>query len=203
MKGGDRRMREIRTVNFEMRALTNQESNQKVISGYALEFNTLSDDLGGFRETLSQTCLQSTDLSDVRCLFNHDPNMILGRTGKNLELTIDQKGLYFSCTLPDRDYANNVYQNIQDGLINQCSFGFVVADGGEAWSEDGNGDYIRTITNIAEIFDVSPVTVPAYRQTSVEAAQRSLNIFKQKQSETRNNAIKLAKIKLKLAELDI
>lgn len=194
-------MRETRTVTFEMRAATD-ESKQKVISGYALEFNTLSDDLGGFRETLSPNCLQNTDLSDVRCLFNHDPNMILGRTGKNLELTVDQKGLHFTCTLPNRGYADDLYQNIQDGLINQCSFGFVVAEDGAAWSEDGNGDYIRTVTNIAEIFDVSPVSIPAYRQTSVEAAQRSLNTYKEHQTEERNNAIKLAKIKLKLAELE-
>jgi HK97 family phage prohead protease len=200
LKGGDK-MHETRTVTFEMRA-ANTDNNQKVISGYALEFNTLSDDLGGFRETLSPNCLANADLSDVRCLFNHDPNMILGRTGKNLELTVDQKGLQFTCTLPNRGYADDLYQNIQDGLINQCSFGFVVADGGEAWSEDGNGDYIRTVTNIAEIFDVSPVSIPAYRQTSVEVAQRSLDTYKQHQSEERSKAIKLAKIKLKLAEIE-
>ncbi|MFX3618739.1 MAG: HK97 family phage prohead protease [Sporolactobacillus sp.] len=198
--------KEFRRMSFGIRALapSDDTGQKKVIQGYALEFNTLSDDLGGFRETLAPNCLANCDLSDVRCFINHDPNMILGRTGKNLDLTVDQKGLTYQCDLPDRGYADDLFSNISDGLITQCSFGFMLADNGDAWSEDGNGDYIRTITAISEIFDVSPVSVPAYRQTEVTAAQRSLDGFKKSQSEQigeEKQKLELMKIRLKLEGL--
>jgi HK97 family phage prohead protease len=203
------KVKEQRTLKLNIRALTpssDDTGQKKVIQGYALEFNTLSDDLGGFRETLAPNCLANCDLSDVRCLFNHDPNQILGRTGRNLELTVDDKGLAYSCELPDRGYADDLFQNIQDGLVNQCSFTFYTPnDGsGEVWSQDGNGMYLRTVKAISEIDDVSPVSIPAYRQTEVTAAQRSLDGFKKSQSEQigeEKRKLELMKIRLKLEGL--
>lgn len=179
----------------------NNDDNSKVIEGYSLHFNTLSDDLGGFRETLEPHCLDGTDMSDVRCLINHEPSLILGRNNSNLELKIDETGLFYRCTLPNTSYANDLYENIKSGLITQCSFGFIVADGGETWKDDGNGSYLRTISKIDELFDVSPVTFPAYRQTEVTVASRSLDRFKQSIHMQDDDYLKRMQIKLKLAEL--
>lgn len=74
------------------------------IRGYAAVFNQLSEDLGGFRERVLpgafKDCLAASP--DVRCLFNHDPNAVLGRTkAGTLRLAEDNKGLHFDCDLPD------------------------------------------------------------------------------------------------------
>ncbi|MEJ7207705.1 HK97 family phage prohead protease, partial [Staphylococcus epidermidis] len=73
-----------------------------VIKGYAIIFNTMSDDLGGFREIVAPNALDDVDISDVKCLINHDFNYVIGRTqAGTLELKVDEKGLYFKCHLPN------------------------------------------------------------------------------------------------------
>ena len=96
---------------------------EMVVEGYAIIFDTLSDDLGGFKEIISPTALSQVDVTDVKCLINHDYNQIVGRTLANtLELTVDDKGLYFKCFLPNTSYARDIYENIKAGNVNQCAF---------------------------------------------------------------------------------
>lgn len=66
------------------------DDNEMVIEGYALKFDTWSENLGGFKETISRRALENTDLSDVRCLVDHIPSQIIGRTKSGtLELETD------------------------------------------------------------------------------------------------------------------
>ena len=86
--------------------------------GYALRFNTLSNDLGGFVETISPQALEDADLSDVRCLIDHDSSKVLGRTTSDtLKLNVDDEGLYFRCQLPDTSYSRDytMYQVTDNG----------------------------------------------------------------------------------------
>ncbi len=108
---------------------------------------------------------------DVRCLFNHNPDAVLGRTkAGTLRLSEDRTGLYFDCDLPDTQAGRDVRESVTRGDVDQCSFGFVVQ--GQNWREekDGGGgtQAIRELTDV-DLFDVSPVTYPAYPQTSVSA----------------------------------
>ncbi len=151
------------------------------IVGLAAIFNTLSENLGGFREQIKPGAFDNADMSDVRGLFNHDPNLVLGRTTTDtLELEVTSKGLRYEIKLPDTQTIRDlVLEPIKRGDVDQSSFGFIVAPGGSSFDEDEEGRLIRTITEFQRIFDVSPVTFPAYQDTTVGEA--SLRSFQQEQ----------------------
>lgn len=147
------------------------------IEGYAAVFNQLSVDLGWFREIIMPgafaACLAGPPPPDVRALFNHNPSAILGRTvAQTLRLTEDGIGLHFDNDLPDTQVARDLLTSIERGDISQCSFGFMVRK--QKWSEEedagGNFQLIREVHQ-ADVFDVSPVTFPAYPQTSVDTRE--------------------------------
>jgi HK97 family phage prohead protease len=182
---------EKRIMNsIEVRA--NQDTEKMVIGGYALKFNTWSEDLGGFKETISANSLNDTNLDDVRCLVDHEPSQILGRsTSRTLSLAIDETGLKFECTLPNTTLARDIYENIKLGNVNQCSFGFILNSDGDEWMfDEENGIYMRTLTNFKELTDVSVVTYPAYRDTDVAPALRSIKEM--------NNDFEHEKLKIEL-----
>lgn len=136
--------------------LKEDEARQdKVISGYALKFNTPSKDLRGFVEIITPEALEKTDLSDVCCLIEHDFTQILERTKSgSLEVEVDEIGLKFKCTLPDTSYANDVYENTKKGNIDSMSFGFTIPNDGDIFQKKGD-KVVRTVKNIKSLFDVS------------------------------------------------
>ncbi len=138
------------------------ESNE--IFGYGARFGTYSDNLGFFKEKIRKGAFAKTiKENDIRSLFNHDPNYLLARTRNGtLELEEDDKGLMFNAKLPDTSYAQDLLVNIQNKNITQNSFGFKTLQ--DAWSKDGSK---RELIEV-ELFDVGPVTFPAYPQTSVK-----------------------------------
>src|SRR5690625_1898956 len=119
--------KEIRTVAQAVEVRS--EDNEKMtVKGYALKFDTWSHDLGGFKETVQREALKDTPLNDVRALFNHDPQKVLGRTtNESLSLSVDNVGLRFECTLPNTTYARDLYENLKVGNIDKCSYGFRIA----------------------------------------------------------------------------
>ncbi|WP_285015586.1 HK97 family phage prohead protease [Lactococcus garvieae] len=141
----------------------NEEQNTS-IEGYAAVFNSKTrigdwfDEViepGAFSRSLSEN-------SDIRALFNHDWNNVLGRTKSGtLTLKEDEKGLNFNVELPNTSVARDLSESMARGDINQCSFGFFVT--GEEW------DYsvepaLRTIKEI-ELYEISVVSIPAYDDT--------------------------------------
>jgi Escherichia/Staphylococcus phage prohead protease len=112
---------------------------------------------------------------DVRCLVNHEADLVLGRTTSGtLELEEDSVGLRFRCELPDTQYARDYYTIIGRGDISQCSFSFSINKESQEWDENGVDDdgkkcVIRTLLNVTHLSDVSAVTYPAYEDTSVVA----------------------------------
>jgi HK97 family phage prohead protease len=150
------------------------------LRGLAASFNQPSKDLGGFREIIKpgafKTALDAKDC-DVRMLFNHDANRVLGRqSAGTLKLSETPEGLAFSCRLDKNNSEHrNLWSSVKRRDIDSCSFAFnVPADGsGEDWTEgtdeDGKRCTIRSIKNFERVFDVSVVTNPAYNSTSVSA----------------------------------
>jgi hypothetical protein len=140
------------------------------ISGTAVVFNQRSENLGGYVEQINPAAFDGCDMSDVRCLFNHSDNHVLGRTAsKTLSLNRDSAGMSFDCELPDTQYARDLAVSMDRGDIDKCSFSFTVALGGAQWDEDSaTGVTVRTVNKIARLYDVSVVTFPAYTQTSSE-----------------------------------
>jgi HK97 family phage prohead protease len=138
------------------------------ISGYAAVFNSLSEDLGGFRENINPGAFARAirEKQDVRCLFNHDNNFVLGRTKSGtLRVSEDSVGLHFDCDLPDTMQGQNLRELIRRGDVSQCSFGFLCRD--DQWSEEA-GEARRRLLD-CDLLDVSPVTYAAYSETSVSA----------------------------------
>jgi len=144
------------------------------ISGHAAVFNRMSENLGGFREQVAPGAFKQTIVEeDVRALWNHDPNYVLGRNRSGtLLLSEDQKGLATEITVPDTQWARDLLVTIERGDVNQMSFGFRTME--DRWERvDGMQEELRTLLRV-QLFDVSPVTFPAYPQTDVGAAKRSL-----------------------------
>jgi uncharacterized protein len=100
---------------------------------------------------------------DVRALFNHDPNFILGRlSAGTLKLSVDPVGLRYQIQAPDTQAARNVLTSIKRGDVTGSSFSFIPhPDGGQRTYKDGNR-YIRELHSV-QLFDVGPVTFPAYQ----------------------------------------
>jgi len=156
-------------ADLEIRAEGDGAEEKKKIVGYAAVFDSWSNDLGGFRERIAPGAFTKTlQEADVRGLLNHDPNYVLGRTkAATLELSEDTKGLRFSVTPPDTQWARDLMVSIQRGDINQMSFGFrTIKDTWGKGIQDEHGRALpeRTLLEVA-LYDVSLVTFPAYPAT--------------------------------------
>ena len=167
--------KEVRVFSPEFRAT--ESDGVKRISGYAALFNSWSEDLGWFRERIAPGAFSNAiQRSDAVALFNHDPNIVLGRESSGtLRLKEDDTGLYMEVDLPNTQAANDLYTLVSRGDIHQQSFGFVVK---ASQRTEGKGNDLdeRTIVEIERLLDVSPVTFPAYPDTTV--AKRSLEQHK-------------------------
>ena len=147
----------------------------KELSWFPAVFNSLSQDLGGFRETLKPSVFNRTlnNGADVRALFNHDPNFVIGRnTAGTLDLKTTHKGLRATASPPDTGWWNDLEVSIKRGDINAGSFAFRSVKDEWNWTPDEDGLVRREIQE-AQLFDVSIVTYPAYPETSGSAGLRS------------------------------
>ena len=195
---GTKEIRQV-TTRIELRS---ESDNEEYIEGYALKFNKPSERLGytgWFREMIDPGSLTDADMSNVTALFNHNDNMILGRSGVNVYLEVDNIGLKFRVKPTDTTYARDLKENIRQGVVNQCSFAFTVSKekNSEEWEEsDEEGvEYIRTILKIDKLYDVSVVTTPAYPDTEAVVGARSKELVedleKRKKNLTNEKAIEL------------
>lgn len=177
--------KEIRHIDsrISFRA-TDGEEDSRYIEGYALLFDTRSQDLGGFVETIAPGALDGVlERSDVLALLNHDmARGVLARSRKgqgSLTLEVDSKGLLYRFEAPNTALGDELLEGVRRGDISQSSFAFTVED--EKWDKEEDGRYVRTILRFSELFDVSPVYHPAYLETSVDT--RGLDAFKAARAE--------------------
>lgn len=144
------------------------------IEGYAACYDSLSRDMGGWREILRRGCFSSTlknGAMDVYCCFNHNPDLVLGTVrGGTLKLEDREKGLWFSVSPPDTSVGRDVVELMRRGDIGECSFAFQIQQ--ERWKTQGKQE-IREILQGA-LFDVSVVTLAAFPQPSAHLARSIL-----------------------------
>lgn len=150
-----------------------ERPNETTLRGHAAVFNSLSEDLGGFREMLAPGAFRAAlrRQPDVRLLVNHDPNYVMARTASGtLELREDNTGLHVFARV-DRNisWVEDLRASMQRGDVDQMSFAFTIRDGGDDWAVTEDGNTIRTILpdGIDGLFDVSVVSFPAYDRTAV------------------------------------
>lgn len=160
-------------MNLEIRSGQSLQASQGRLVGYAAVFNAPSLDLGGFREIVRPGAFKRSlaDSSQVRALYNHNADQVLGRVGsKTLRLQEDDKGLRFELDLPPTSYAKDLAALVERGDVSGCSFAFRVLDGGESWSTR-NGETIRELSSV-ELSEITITASPAYPDTTV--AKRSM-----------------------------
>lgn len=184
----------------------NESDGGTCIEGHAAVFDSWSETLGGifpFKEKVRKGAFsESIGRDDIRALFNHDPNYVLGRNrAGTLELVEDDVGLRVRITPPDTSWARDITTSIRRGDISQMSIGFVVED--DEWSSKDGID-TRELKKV-RLFDVSPVTFPAYTATDVGVrAMQEYDVYKTEQrkvAEETENAVKKAKQQEKLKKL--
>ena len=170
--------KEVRTFNVQNLELR-EEGDSNVVVGYASVFNTLSNDLGNFKEIISPDAFEGRLNDDVRFLINHEGLPLARTTNDTLRLTTDETGLRYEAKVANTSLGRDLLELMRNGTINQSSFAFVVDD--DSW-EVKDGVNIRTINKVSRLYDVSAVTYPAYEEASV--ALRSMDEWK-KEEETK------------------
>lgn len=152
----------------------NEEGQPPIIEGYAAVYGVESDNLGGFVEIIEPGFFSEVLSDDVRSLWNHNDDLVLGRT-KSGTLTIEDTntGLHTVTTPPDNTWGRDALVSMRRGDVDQMSFSFTVRDDGDSWERRADGVMVRTLLpgGAAGLYDISPVTYPAYPQAS--AAVRS------------------------------
>jgi len=187
---------EKRFFNAEFRIVRKDDGALPKIEGYAAVFNKDSEDMGFIERVRPGAFKGALKISDARALFNHDPNYILGRQSNGtLTLTEDKKGLHMSVQPPDTQTVRDmVLAPIERGDITQQSFGFTIES--DSWENLDSDTPIRTIEKVRELYDVSPVTYPAYQDT--EVALRSLQTAKKDMDGLGGNKVRTVTPKITL-----
>lgn len=172
------------TVQKRSSDAADAEPKEYVMRGYAALFNVEAD-LGYAKEVIMPGAFDECMANDVRCLQDHLSHMVLGRgnnkpaafgNGQTMRFGVDSTGLWYECILdPEITFHSDLIRSIGRNDINQSSFGFIVKE--QSWIQTDQGKpNIRRILKVRELFDLSPVTYPAYEDTTV--GMRSLTRFK-------------------------
>ena len=162
--------REVRTFAVEEMRVVRKEGDAPKIVGHAAVFDSptmIGGLFGGFTEEVAPGAFKdSISEDDIRALFNHDPNIVLGRNkAGTLDLSEDEKGLRYEIRPPETQGAKDVMESIERGDITGSSFGFYVEK--EEWEKTEKGEPDKRRLLKVKLFDVSPVTFPAYDDTDV------------------------------------
>lgn len=193
---------ERRTFTGTVHTRADGEGMPKEIGGIAAVVNSATD-LGYFEEVILPGAFDYA-LSkeyDIRCLFNHEAELILGRTKANTcKVFVNADGNLEYTWVPDYENPTHmsVVRSIMRGDITQSSFAFTIKE--QMWSDSEKYGQMgkRTIRVIEDLYDVSPVTYPAYADTEADARSvvalrdQEREIEEAKRSQAAADVIKLA-----------
>lgn len=158
---------ERRIITAEIRATS--DGGSRYMTGHGAVFNQEAEIWDGIYEVVRVGAFLSTiQTADVRALKNHDPNYILGRNkAGTLQLSEDEVGLLYRILVdPNVSYANDLYSSLLRGDISQSSYAFLPTS--EKWTARDDGSELRELFGV-ELFDVSPVTYPAFVGADAQA----------------------------------
>lgn len=185
--------KETRTFSFDIEV--REDGDAPKIRGHAAVFDQKTN-IGPFEERVARGAfIDSIGTDDVRALFNHDPTHVLGRNKSGtLRMSEDSQGLAIEIDPPDTQFARDLMTSIKRGDISEMSFGFRAIK--ESW-EGTRPKALRTLEKV-RLFDVSPVTFPAYEGTDV--AVRSHEQWKKENCSQNRSKIARRELDLKLAK---
>ena len=179
--------------NMELRAVQNdKEKPEYHVSGYSTMFNQpfvlYREKWGGteyeIREQVDSHAFDECDMSDVIFNLNHEGRVFARQTNGTLKLTIEQKGLKVDAYLGGTEEGRKIHEEIEGGYLTKMSYRFVVEDDKvEEFTEGEKRVYLRTITKIRKLYDVSVVSIPADDHTSISARSYSDGLIEKLQAE--------------------
>lgn len=201
--------------NIEYRALrldvapTDEEGGEDrmIVTGYATTFNEIytlfEDDESIFKEQVAPDAFANADMSDVIMQYDHEGRVFARIRNNTLSVAPDEKGLFIQADLGGTELGRGLYEEIRGGYTDKMSFGFTVAtDVVELKkAEDGRDEYLRTITGIDKLYDVSAVSLPANEGTSISA--RTLDLIDGEIERTRAERREAEKVELERLRAEV
>ena len=179
---------DVRTLTTDL-TTRSSDDNGMTVEGYAMLYDQPSVPMP-FVEYIDRGALDNVDLSKVLLLYGHDLNSVLARSdAENLQLRVDDKGLWFRATLPDTTLGRDTYTNVDNGNLKGCSVGFKIGD--DKWLQGNDGNVIHHIRSFDQLIEISITPIPAYTETSVDV-QRSLEAFMKGENKVEIDYDKLA-----------
>ena len=183
----NREQRMMRTASTQFN--TRDDDGNLAIEGYFAVFNSNYDIGDKMSESIAPGAFDNTIADDIRALINHDTTLVLGRTkAGTLQLRTDSHGLWGHIDInPNDSDAMNLYNRVQRGDVDQCSFGFDTLNEETDFREDGSVHW--TIKEV-KLYEVSPCTFPAYEETSIAARTKERNdLLKRKNDAWKENTL--------------
>ena len=161
---------------------TRDEDGKLSIEGYFAVFDSVYQIAPDMSESIAVGAFDNTLSGDIRALINHDTTLVLGRTKANtLQLHTDSHGLWGRIDInPNDSDAMNLYNRVQRGDVDQCSFGFDILNEETDFREDGSVHW--TIKEV-RLYEVSPCTFPAYEETHIAARAKERDELVKRKSE--------------------
>ena len=183
----NREQRMMRTASTTFS--TRDDNGNLAIEGYFAVFNSNYEIAPKMSESIAPGAFDNTIADDIRALINHDTTLVLGRTkAGTLQLRTDSHGLWGHIDInPNDSDAMNLYNRVQRGDVDQCSFGFDILNEETDFREDGSVHW--TIKEV-KLYEVSPCTFPAYEETSIAARTKERNdLLKRKNEAWKENTL--------------
>lgn len=173
---------------------TRDDSDELSLEGYFAVFGDIYTVWPGATESIAQGAFSESIQGDVRALYNHNDDLILGRTSAGtLELREDSHGLWGKIKLNRNDTdAMNAYERIKRGDITGCSFGFNIEEEETEYRDDGSIHW--TIKKVNPLWEISPCVFPAYEATNVSARGKQIDEINKRKLDLRKKQI-LKKLK--------
>ena len=167
--------RELRSFPVGELRVVGEEAEAPRIEGYAAVYNQRSELLWSFYEVIEPGFFEAALHDDIRSVWNHNDDKPLGRTAnQTLRLNDDQHGLGVTILPPDTSWGQDAIKSIDRGDVTQMSFSFTVKEKGDHWVDNEDGTWTRYLKRggCKRLYEVSPVTFPAYPQTSVSVRSK-------------------------------
>lgn len=182
----DRRTAPSRTTEYR----AEESDGQLYIEGYFVVFNSIYEICPGVTESIAPGAFDEALGGDIRALTNHNDTLVLGRTkAGTLTLRVDNYGLWGRIAINKNDGdAMNLYSRVERGDVNQCSFGFCIAEENVEFRDDGSAHW--TIEKVNPLYEVTVATFPAYEETAVAARAADTERARQKMTQTWREAMK-------------
>jgi len=147
------------------------------ITGKGIVFNQRSERLGWFYEYIDADAVRDADFNGAVAYFNHDANFVLGSLdNRTLSLDVSRDDVVYHIDAPTTNTIRDlVIAPIERGDVRGSSFMFTIANKGDEWEEKSDGTIIRYVKKIERVYEMGPVSMPAYRQTTTDLAKRSFD----------------------------